>query len=892
MEHEQPSHKVQNSIRKRVCSNLFFVFLFILLVVGCPLWGQSGQKKQLTAEDYPLWGQLSMDKIAPHEEWVSYTMSYTEEQDTLFVRNALNHTSYSFPAGGKSAFTKDIFFVCQTKDTVQIMNLETGKKEILAGVSAYSYSFQNNLLLLSVASAENKRSLIIRSPSGNTLAEIADVLQYSLSPDGNQLVYTTSRKIGNAVSIINLATLKMTTLITKATATNDYDHFSWHKDSKAVAFYSQSKRNLIDGLWLYTIANTKLWQLDPTHESSFPTTATIVDNPRYKMIISDDLEKVFFSIKEKTIPTAETNNSKVEIWNANDKWIYPEEQQYGKFEEQPKIALWQPKNGHVTRITSTELPSIMLSGNQQYAFLSNPKSYEPQFDFQGPRDYYIQNLNTFENKLFLSKQSSFYQDIIPSPNGNYIAYFRDHDWWVYDSKHNTHTNLTIKTGVSFSGKVHALKSDSAFGCPAWSKEDKEIILYDEFDIWAIKADGSNCVRLTQGRESKISFRLADNPKKEKWSLLLDGIQLDALNLQNDLLLRAEGDDGKTGYFTWTKGMGAQPLRYNDSFINGLKYEGKKQKLFCVEQRFDLPPRILSIDNSSEEAKVVFQSNPQQHNYYWGKSELIHFQNSKKENLKGILYYPAHYDPQKKYPMIVSIYEMQSKELHWYTNPTLYNESGFNQTVFSTHDYFVFLPDIVHEDENVGPSTLDCVTSATLKVIESGLINPDKIALMGHSFGGYETAFIANLSPLFATAIASGAILDLTSYYLTVGWNTTKPDMWRFASEEFRMGHKTPFANRSDFDRNAPLASIEKLNIPLLLWSGKQDTQVDWRQSVEYYLALRRLDKKNSMLLYPKENHVLSNPINQKDLSERVLQWLDYYLKDDKTAAWITNGIEK
>jgi dipeptidyl aminopeptidase/acylaminoacyl peptidase len=178
------------------------------------------------------------------------------------------------------------------------------------------------------------------------------------------------------------------------------------------------------------------------------------------------------------------------------------------------------------------------------------------------------------------------------------------------------------------------------------------------------------------------------------------------------------------------------------------------------------------------------------------------------------------------------------------------------------------------------------------MIESGLINPKKIALMGHSFGGYETAFIANHSQLFATAIPSGAILDLTSFYLTVGWNTTKPDMWRFASEELRMGHKTPFANRSDFDRNAPLASIEKLNIPLLLWSGKQDTQVDWRQSVEYYLALRRLGKKNSMLLYPKENHVLSNPINQKDLSERILQWLDYYLKDDKTAAWIANGIEK
>jgi dipeptidyl aminopeptidase/acylaminoacyl peptidase len=887
----QESHSICRSIWKRIGSILFFFYLFFLLIVACPLWGQLLQKKQLDKADYPLWGQLTMDKIAPNEKWVSYKMSYAEEQDTLFVRNTVTHTSYSFPAGEQSIFTKDNFFVCQTKDAVHIVNLETGEKEIVARVTAYSYSFQNNLLLLLVDTADNKSSLLIRSPLLKSLTVLSDVTQYSLSPNGSQLLYTTSLKGVNAVLLVDLAALKITTIISKTTAAY-YDHFVWQRDSKAVAFYTKSEKRGIDCLWLYTIANTKLWQLDPSKESSFPNTATIVNSPLHKMIIADDLEKVFFSIKEITLPPLETTASKVEIWNANDQWIYPQEQQYGKFEEQPKIALWEPKNGLVTLITSAVLPSIMLSGNQQYAILSNPKSYEPQFDFEGHRDYYIQNLNTFEKQLFLSKQSSFYQNIIPSPKGKYIAYFRDNNWWVYDIKRNIHTNITAKTGISFSGKVHALKSDSAFGCPSWSSEDKEILLYDEFDIWAIKPDGSDCARMTRGRDVQISFRIEDNPDTRQLKFLWDGIQIPTLDLEKELFLRGEGADGKSGYFSWKKGMGVQQLRYTDSYVEGLNYQEKKLKLFWTEQRFDLPPRILSVDNSSLVTNVVFQSNPQQYNYYWGKSELVHFQNSKKENLKGILYYPANYDSEKEYPMIVNIYEKQSKELHWYTNPTLFNESGYNPTVLTAHDYFVFLPDIVHEDENVGPSTLDCVTSATLKVIESGLINPDKIALMGHSFGGYETAFIANLSPLFATAIASGAILDLTSYYLTVGWNTTKPDMWRFASEELRMGHKTPFANRSDFDRNDPLTSIEKLNIPLLLWSGKQDTQVDWRQSVEYYLALRRLGKKNNMLLYPKENHILSNPINQKDLSERVLQWLDYYLKDDKTAAWITNGIEK
>ena len=105
-----------------------------------------------------------------------------------------------------------------------------------------------------------------------------------------------------------------------------------------------------------------------------------------------------------------------------------------------------------------------------------------------------------------------------------------------------------------------------------------------------------------------------------------------------------------------------------------------------------------------------------------------------------------------------------------------------------------------------------------------------------------------------------------------------------------MGDKTPFSSQADFDRNSPLAFIENLQTPLLMWSGKEDTQVDPFQTTAYYMALRRLNKKNIMLLYPKESHTLLNPVNQKDLTIRVLQWFDYYLKDEKTPYWISGHI--
>ena len=239
-------------------------------------------------------------------------------------------------------------------------------------------------------------------------------------------------------------------------------------------------------------------------------------------------------------------------------------------------------------------------------------------------------------------------------------------------------------------------------------------------------------------------------------------------------------------------------------------------------------------------------------------------------------------------MVVHIYEMQSSRLHRYVNPSMETQSGLNEILFTLNDYFVFMPDIVHENENVGPSTLDCVVAGTKKIIDMGMIDVKKIALMGHSFGGYETAFVINHTNLFATAIASGGITDLSRFYWNISNNTGRPEMWRFGKGHlWRMSDKTPISHRADFERNSPLSSVENLSIPLLMWTGKEDTQVDPKESTSYYMALRRLGKKGVFLQYPKEGHTLLDPVNQKDLTERILQWFDYYLKGGQPAEWIT-----
>lgn len=876
------SNIFKNSLFKKVPLVLFF----ILPLVTCSLWGQVVQKKQLTSADYKLWSNLSLDKIAPNEKWASYKIEYENGIDTLFIRNIIDKKTYYFPSGKQSLFTKDNYFVCLTKSDLQITNLHNGEKEILSQVSKYSYSPSNNILILHFT-AEKKNILALKKPFGKTIKEFSDVTEYSLSPDANQLICNISNKDKNSVYLNDLKKNSSKSIMN--ISNHQCSNFKWDSNNKAVAFYRKSAKETIEAMYFYKLTNTELFEFDPAKYPNFPKTGSIVNISPNEILISDDLQRVFFTIKEAVIPPLEKTGSKVEIWNTNDKFTYHEEQAAGKFEEAPKVSFWEPLREIFTQITTNDLPSIILGGNKDFALLSNPKAYEPQFEFEGPRDYYIMDLNTLKKHIILANLTNYYLGIFSSPSGKYISYYKDNNWWTYNIKSQEHTNLTSRINVPFYGKVHTLASNQPFGNPCWSIDDNEIILYDEFDIWAIKPDGSICRRLTHGRESKIKFRIADKPNKNIGRVVYDSFLIDKINLEDEILLYAVGADGKTGYYKWKNGNGEQVILYGDSYLSDLHIGTKKQNIFCIEQRFDLPPRLI-VKEKSLAANCIFQSNPQHENYQWGKAELIHFQNSKKEDLNGILYYPASYDPSKKYPMIVEIYELQSHELHFYSNPTLNNQSGINPALYSSEGYFYFMPDIRHIDQNVGPSSLDCVVSGTKKIIEKGLVNPDKIALMGHSFGGYETAFIANHTNVFTTAVASGAITDLSKFYLTMGWNTHKPEMTRFGKEQWRLEGKTPFSDREDFERNSPLTSIEKLKTPLLMWSGKQDTQVNPDQSLEYYLALRRLGIKSILLLYPDEGHVLAKMNNQQDLANRLLDWFGYYLKDENPSEWIIKGM--
>jgi dipeptidyl aminopeptidase/acylaminoacyl peptidase len=343
------------------------------------------------------------------------------------------------------------------------------------------------------------------------------------------------------------------------------------------------------------------------------------------------------------------------------------------------------------------------------------------------------------------------------------------------------------------------------------------------------------------------------------------------------------DNSESGYFTLNPKQQLQSIVYKPKWVSSL-YKAKATASFMyLIQDFNEPPALV-IQKGNAPPKVIYKSNPQHDNYSWGKSKLITYKNSNGAVLKAVLFYPFNYHPQQRYPMIVHIYEKQTRALHIYANPTLRNGSDFNPAYYTSQGYFTLLPDIVYEVGNPGKNATDCVIASVNATIATASIDSTKIGLMGHSYGGYEANFIITQTNLFAAAVAGDGFSDLTSGYLSLNEGDKRMNSWRYEYHQLRMGKKL-FEDYDGYLKNSPIRFAGDVITPLLSYTGAEDPQVNPYQTMEFYMALRRLEKKHIMLIYPKESHSIQGLENQIDLTQKISDWFGYYLKGNKKPDW-------
>jgi dipeptidyl aminopeptidase/acylaminoacyl peptidase len=451
-------------------------------------------------------------------------------------------------------------------------------------------------------------------------------------------------------------------------------------------------------------------------------------------------------------------------------------------------------------------------------------------------------------------------------------------YWTCDLATAKHTNITAGLATSFIDLKddHPVEQKPPFGTGGWTKDDRSVLLYDRYDVWDIRPDGAAARRLTTGAQDSIRYRRVRLDPDEKY-----------VDAAKPIYLAATGEWSKKNGYSRLVGGRLEHLVWEDAAIGRLAKARDAEVYLYVAQDFDRSPDYFVAGPTLANARQVTHTNPFQREYRWGRSELIEYRNDWGERLQGALFYPADYQPGTQYPMIVYIYEIRSPSVHQYVVPS--NRSAYDPTVWTSQGYFVLQPDIVYRDRDPGRSAVAAIVPAVKTVLATGMVDPKKVGLTGHSWGGYQTAFVVTQTDIFAAAVAGAPLTDLVSMYLSVYWNSGGTDARIFEISQGRMG--VPFwEDVSAYIANSPVFHVEQLHTPLLVAQGTEDGAVDFNQGVEYYNAARRAGKDFVFLVYEGENHGNAQKANQIDYHNRIMEWFGHYLKGDPAPAWISSGV--
>jgi dipeptidyl aminopeptidase/acylaminoacyl peptidase len=454
-----------------------------------------------------------------------------------------------------------------------------------------------------------------------------------------------------------------------------------------------------------------------------------------------------------------------------------------------------------------------------------------------------------------------------APDSKTLAYVAaappgENNWWVAQLYTQSLSDLAPRSILDpehIPGPLHGLQ----IAVPRWSPDGRQIALIGGLmsdqgatggDIYLVSAQGGEAKNITP-----------DAGQTAAWIHWLQPSQLLVSSIRSGEVALGKLDTatGKAASFSAIAAhIGDGRLEQSLSLGGG--------KVAYIESSFTNAPEVYTGELGGPAHAITHYNEDQKP--MWGKSASLSWK-SDSFPVQGWLLYPAHYDPAKKYPLIVSAHGGPSSAVlpRW---PDL----GYNPIAFSALDYFVLMPNprgSYGEGEAFTQANRKDFGYGDLRDILAGVdavsaqfpIDPQRIGLTGWSYGGFMTMFAVTQTNRFRAAVAGAGIANWQSYY---GENSI--DQWM-----------TPFFGTSVYDdpavyaRSSAIDFIHNVKTPTLVVVGDRDGECPAPQSFEFWHALRAGKVPTELVVYPDEGHRFSSPQHRRDVLERALSWFEQYM---------------
>jgi dipeptidyl aminopeptidase/acylaminoacyl peptidase len=729
---------------------------------------------------------------------------------------------------------------------------------------------------------------------------LADVLEFGVTRDAGVLWYTVSSRKEDDNGIYALAPGSKDAPTVLLKGKGKYTKVVWDRSQAWMAFFS----NHDDAESKTPRYKVYLWDRRTAAATELVSSATpgfpqgMVVGEKGALAFSRDLPRLYVPYatppKPPRDPKAEPaadDKVTMDLWRWNDDYVQPMQKIRARQELNLTYrASFDLAEKKLVPLAAPDLATVVVNDPGTAAIGLDDRPYRQRVDYDANyADLYLVDGTTGARKLALKEvRSGGRLDVHWSPSGRFAAVYWQKQWYAIDANDGSVRNLTEKLPVAFCDEQNDVpEMPPAYGLGGWTM-DGAALLYDRYDVWRVPGDGSAAVNLTAGvgRAQKIQFRVV------RTDLTGDEDERDlGLDPGKPLTLRGESEETRaTGFFhapAFFNGAAPQKLLWSDEAWRYVARAKDAEVFLVTASRFDEYPDLQATGPDFHAPKKISSGAEQMKPFTWGSAELIRFENADGVPLQATLFKPAGFDPKKKYPLMVYIYERLTQNVHSFVNPA--PGHNVNTSYYVSNGYLVLQPDIVYTVGQPGQSALKCVLPAVQAVVDQGFVDEKAIGIQGHSWGGYQIAYMVGQTTRFRAAEAGAPVGNMTSAYSGIRWGSGLPRQFQYEHSQSRIG-KTIFDDPSKFVENSPVFHARRVTTPMLILHNDNDDAVPWYQGIEFFLALRRNGKEAYLLDYNGEYHGLRRRADQKDYAIRMQQFFDHFLKGAPAPEWMDKGV--
>lgn len=871
-----------------------------------PAFAQNASKS-LTVDDLITWQRITDREISDNGKWVACKMEPWEGDATVYLYAAQGQETATFSPADKFAFsassgylvvtqtpgksTVDSLKVLKTKEDKMPMNTlviysVAGKKETIDSLKTFKLADEADWIAYQRGRKDS--TLYVRSLDGSKTFQFPTVTDFQFAKKSGMLYYTSAAE-GEA-GIFTLNPEKGSPALIKE-GKGVFKQTTFDEKGERLAFlYCADKDSSYKALSLWLSEhNAPAKEIATRGNKAFPAEWVINENGMLQF--SKSASRLFFGTspepRQKDTTQLAENRPNVQVWSWDEPVQYTV-QNYNKEKDLKKSyqAVYNLGNGSIFQLANEELPNIQLGneGDAPLALLSTsrPYSLSSMWEARTRSDYYTVSLDNGERKQIAQAD---YGRFRLSPQGKYAYWYGETDscWYTIALAEGKQYRLTTPESFPAWDEENDVPDyPYAHGAAGWTANDQNLLIYDRYDIWKFDPTAATPpINLTvNGRKEKLSYRLEQLDKEARF------IDLGKLQLLKGFNEATKG----YGFYNARLSAPAAPktLLAGNYMLRSINKAKNTDDVIYTMETFQQYPDIHYSTLAFKKSVQLTHGDKQQEGFIWGTAELVSWISLDGRPLEGVVYKPANFDPNKKYPMMVNFYERNSETLYNYRMPEPHR-STIDYHLYNSNEYVIFNPDIRYVDGYPGESCYNCLMPGITMMIAKGYINEKGIGAQGHSWGGYQVAYLATRTNLFS-AIESGApVVNMFSAYGGIRWGSGMARSFQYEHTQSRLG-ATPWSSPLRYLENSPLFTMDKVQTPILIMHNDADGHVPWYQGIEYFVAMKRLGKPCWLLNYTGEPHWPMHMANRIDFQRRMFQFFNHYLKNDKMPKWMSEGV--